>query len=162
MSSELELWKTLSGAELLCAMADGRISDGLGHVAHYVGQTVVEAEPGKVVLGWTPTEKLCNPGGTAHGGFIALVLDNAVGLAAASLGERFVPQLTLNLNIDYLRVVNKGVPYLVTGTVTHHGRRRTVCAGAITDPDGVLVASATASTTPNKAFERGLGSLNGA
>ncbi|WP_460301448.1 PaaI family thioesterase [Actinocorallia aurea] len=162
MASEFELWKTLSGAEVLRALADGRIGQGLGGVSDYVGDRVLEADPGRVVLGWTPEEKLCNPGGSAHGGFIALVLDNAVGLAAASLGEHFIPQLTLNLNVDYLRTVQKGVPYRVIGTVTHHGRRRTVCAARLVDPDGAVAASATASTTPNKAFQRGLAGGAGA
>lgn len=162
MASEFDLWKTLSGAEVLRAFADGRITEGMGSVADYVGQRIVDCDPGRLVIAWTPDEKLCNPGGTVHGGYIALILDNAVGLAAASLGERFVPQLTLNLNVDYLKVVRKGVPYRVTGTVTHHGGRRTVCAGAITDPDGTLVAAATASTTPNKAFVQGLSGGGGA
>ncbi|GAB3653360.1 PaaI family thioesterase [Actinocorallia lasiicapitis] len=148
-----DLWNTLSGAELIQAMADGRFPQ-VTDVSSYIGQRIEKAEPGRITLAWTPEEKLCNPGGTVHGGFIATILDNAVCLAAASAGELFVPQLTLNLNVDYLRAVHKDQTYQVTGTVVHHGRLRTVSTATIFDPSGRPCATATASVTNNQAFVR--------
>jgi uncharacterized protein (TIGR00369 family) len=149
----IELWETLTGAEFIQAMGDGRIPQPTD-VSVYIGQVIVKAEPGRVELSWTPEEKLCNPGGTVHGGFIATILDNAVCLAASSLRDYFVPQLTLNLNVDYLRAVRSGVTYTVVGTVTHSGRARTVSAATLADADGVAHAVATASVTDNQAFLR--------
>lgn len=148
-----DLWNTLSGAELIQAMADGRFPE-VSDINSYIGQVVVAAEPGRVEVSWTPAEKLCNPGGTVHGGYIAMILDNAVCLAASSTCEVFMPMLTLNLNVDYLRAVRAGETYAVTGTCLHPGSTRMVSNAAITDARGRPVAQASAGVIPNKAFER--------
>jgi uncharacterized protein (TIGR00369 family) len=159
--SEAELWDTLTGAELIQAIGDGRFPQ-VTDVSDYIGQRIVKAEPGRVELAWSPDAKLCNPGGIVHGGFIATILDNAVCLAAASLGDVFIPQLTLNLNIDYLRAVQAGASYSVVGTVTHSGRSRTVSAARLLDSDDVPCAVATASVTGNQVFARARKVIDGA
>jgi len=148
-----DLWNTLSGAELIQAMADGRFPQ-ISDINDYIGQDVASAEPGRVSLAWTPGERLCNPGGTVHGGYIAMILDNAVCLAASSTCERFMPMLTLNLNVDYLRGVRAGEAYTVTGTCVHPGATRMVSNAVVADGRGRPVAQASASVIPNKAFAR--------
>jgi len=148
-----ELWDSLTGAELIQAMAEGLFPQ-LTEVNNYICQEIVKAEPGRVELSWTPGEHLCNPGGTVHGGFIATILDNGVCLAAASLGEVFMPQLTLNLNVDYLRAILAGATYSVIGTTVHGGKSRCVSTATIFDADGNPCAVANASTTGNLAFAR--------
>ncbi|WP_232835690.1 PaaI family thioesterase [Actinocorallia populi] len=159
--SAAELWDTLTGAELIRAIGEGKFPQ-VTDVSDYIGQVIVGAEPGRVELAWTPDVKLCNPGGTVHGGFIATILDNAVCLAASSLGDVFVPQLTLNLNIDYLRAVQAGETYRVIGTVTHAGRSRTVSAATLFDARDRACAAATASVTGNQIFARDRKSADGA
>ena len=148
-----ELWDTLTGAELLMAISDGRFPP-LNDVSEYIGQKIVKAEPGRVALSWTPGRHLCNAGGIVHGGFIAAICDNGVCLAAASLGEVFIPQLTLNLNINYLRAVHADRTYSVVGTTVHAGRTRCVSTSTVYDSDGNPCAVANASTTDNLAFAR--------
>lgn len=148
-----DMWNTLSGAELIQAIGDGRFPE-VSDVAVYVGQKIKKVEPGRVEISWTPTEKLCNPGGTVHGGYIALLLDNAVCLAGASTGEVFMPMLTLSLNVDYVRPIQVDTTYTVTGTCVHPGRTRMLSNAVILGPDGKLAAQATASVTPNQAFAR--------
>lgn len=148
-----DLWNTLSGAELIQAMADGRFPQ-ISDVNDYIGQDISSAEPGRVSIAWTPGERLCNPGGTVHGGYIAMILDNAVCLAASSTCEHFMPMLTLNLNVDYLRGVRVGETYTVTGTCVHPGGTRMVSNAVVTDGRGRPVAQASAGVIPNKAFAR--------
>ncbi|WP_433477723.1 PaaI family thioesterase [Spirillospora sp. CA-142024] len=148
-----DLWNTLSGADFIQAMADRRLPE-ISDISDYIGQVVTSAEPGRVEIAWTPDEKLCNPGGTVHGGFIAMILDNAVCMGASSTCERFMPMLTLNLNVDYLRGVRAGETYTVTGTCVHAGGTRMVSNAVITDGRGRPVAQASASVIPNKAFAR--------
>jgi uncharacterized protein (TIGR00369 family) len=147
------MWDTLTGAELIQAMGDGRFPQ-ISDINDHIGQVVTSAEPGRVDIAWTPTEKLCNPGGTVHGGYIAMILDNAVCLAGSSTCEHFMPMLTLNLNIDYLRGVRAGETYTVAGTCVHPGRTRMVANAVISDTQGRPVAQASASVLPNKAFTR--------
>ncbi|MFD0851512.1 PaaI family thioesterase, partial [Actinomadura adrarensis] len=116
-----ELWETLSGAEMIQAVAEGRIPEFSEQAAH-IGQRITKGEPGRIELEWRPGQNLVNPGGRVHGGYIAMILDNAVCLAGTSTCERFLPMLTLNLNIDYMRGVQAGRTYTVVGTCPHAGR----------------------------------------
>ncbi|MFC4906093.1 PaaI family thioesterase [Actinomadura gamaensis] len=147
------MWDELTGAELIQAIADGRFPP-VSTVDGHIGQDIRSAEPGRIELAWTPGEHLCNPGGTVHGGYVAMILDNAVCLAGASTCEHFMPMLTLNLNVDYLRPVLAGGTYTVTGTCVHPGRARIVSNAAITDENGRVLAQASASVLPNRAFAR--------
>jgi uncharacterized protein (TIGR00369 family) len=148
-----DLWNTLSGAELLQAMGDGRFPE-ISSVNAHIGQRIHRAVPGRVEIDWTPGERLTNPGGTVHGGYIAMICDNAVCLAGSSTCEHFMPMLTLNLNVDYLRAVMPGETYRVVGTCLHPGRTRMVSNALVTDAQGRPVAQATASVVPNRAFAR--------
>lgn len=148
-----DLWNTLSGAELIRAMGDGRFPE-FSDVDRHIGQRITAAEPGRVEIAWTPGERLCNPAGPVHGGYIAMILDNAVCLAGASTCEHFMPMITLNLSIDYLRGVEAGREYTVTGTCVHPGRTRIVAHAVIGDSRGRPVAQATGSVLPNRAFAR--------
>jgi uncharacterized protein (TIGR00369 family) len=147
------LWNTTSGAEFIRAMIGHRLPD-FSDISDFIGQQVTDVESGRVEIAWTPGKKLCNPGGSVHGGYIAMILDNAVCLAASSTGERFVPMLTLNLNVDYLRGVRPEQTYTVTGTCLHPGSTRMVSNALVTDADDRPVAQATASVIPNRAFTR--------
>lgn len=146
-------WETMSAVEAIEAMRDGLVprwpQDEL------IGLWTTAARPGMVELRWEPTPQACNPEGVAHGGYIAMALDNACCLAAASLGERLVPQLTLSLNIDYLRAIAPGDGYAVRAEVVHPGKRRLVVNGSITDPGGRTAAQAHAAVAPNRAFADG-------
>ncbi|WP_018655401.1 PaaI family thioesterase [Actinomadura flavalba] len=152
-SATADLWNNATGAELIQAIADGRFPQ-LTDINDHIGQIITRAEPGHVEISWTPAEKLCNPGGTVHGGYIAMILDNAVCLAGASTGARFMPMLTLNLNVDYLRPVLAGTRYTVVGTCVHPGSVRLVSNAVLTGPDGRPAAQASASVLPNRAFAR--------
>ncbi|TDD37708.1 PaaI family thioesterase [Actinomadura sp. KC06] len=134
-------------------MADGEFPE-ISDINQHIGQVITSAEPGRIVISWTPSEQLCNPGGTVHGGYIAMILDNAVCLAATSTCEHFMPMLTLNLNVDYLRAVRTGETFTVTGTCVHAGGTRMVSNAAIADARGRTLAQASASVIPNKAFAR--------
>lgn len=151
--TDAELWNTLSGAELIQAMAERRFPQ-ISDINEHIGQIITAAEPGRVEIDWRPAERLCNPGGTVHGGYIAMILDNAVCLAASSTCERFMPMLTLNLNVDYLRGVVADGRYTVAGTCLHPGRTRMVANAVIADERGRPVAQASGSVVPNQAFAR--------
>ncbi|GAA2418738.1 PaaI family thioesterase [Actinomadura vinacea] len=148
-----DLWDTLTGAELIQAMADGRYVEP-SDIITFIGQAAKHAEPGRVELEWRPGEQLSNAAGSVHGGYIAMVLDNAACLAGSSTCDRFIPMITLNLNVDYLRGVSAGETYTVVGTCVHPGRTRLVSNAVVTDARGRPVAQASAALVPNQAFAR--------
>lgn len=146
----IELWQSRSGIDVIKGIASGELPSA-PHAAR-VGLTMVEAVAGRIELTWRPTAEVANPQGNIHGGYVAMVLDDACCMSAVTLQDSFVPMLTLSLNIDYLRVVRPGESYAVTGTVVHAGKRRTVTRATIADTEGSAIAQATGSVTPNLAF----------
>ena len=148
----VELWRTTDAADFLRAWTTGEVDQG-AHAA-YVGNLLTEVPaPGRVVMTWTPTPGLTNLTGGVHGGYVALVCDEACGLASASTGERFIPMLTLDLDLTYLRPALVGQVHRVEGTVLHKGRARIVAEARVLTPEGKLAASARGSFLPNQQFD---------
>jgi uncharacterized protein (TIGR00369 family) len=145
------LWASTDGAGFLRAWATGDVPQG--RHAEHTGNRVIEVPgPGSVVMEWTPGPQLANLTGGVHGGYIALVCDEAAGLAAASTGERWTPMITLDLDITYLRPALTGAVHRVEGSVLHGGRQRLVSEARIHTPEGKLAATARGSFVPNTRF----------
>jgi uncharacterized protein (TIGR00369 family) len=145
------LWASTDAVGFLRGWTTGDVDQG-DHARH-TGNVLVEVpRPGFVVMAWTPGPQLANLSGAVHGGYLALVCDEAAGLAAASTGERFIPMLTLDLDVTYLRPGVVDEEHRVEGEVLHKGRARIVSEARILRPDGKLAVSARGSFLPNAAF----------
>ena len=144
-------WPDHTGLEMLRRWAGGDLPPP-PHAAA-VGLLITGAPArGEVELRWRPPGSLANPAGIVHGGYSSLVCDDAAGLAAASLGERFLPQLTLDLHLTFVRPAQVGHSYTVRGEVAHAGGQRTVADAVIVDDREQLIARAHGSFIPNRAF----------
>lgn len=86
--------------------------------------------------------------GRAHGGWVAAILDHAVGRAAAEAGS---PGMTVTLTIDYHRATPYGTPLDVRARRTSQVGRR-VFASAEILADGQVTASATATLVTVRAL----------
>ncbi|MEP7210932.1 MAG: PaaI family thioesterase [Alphaproteobacteria bacterium] len=105
-------------------------------------------EPGKVVIGLHAREAHCNSRGMVHGGLIAALADNAMGLSCVEtlIGEGRKPEgglVTVSLSTDFIGAAKLGqwvafdTVYVKTG--------RTLCfAQAFVAADGVVIARADA------------------
>jgi uncharacterized protein (TIGR00369 family) len=145
------LWAGTDAVGFLRALAGGRTPRS-PHEEHTGNRLVEVPGPGRVVMRWTPGPQLANLAGAVHGGYLALVCDEGAGLAAASTGERFVPMLTLDLDVTYLRPGLVGVEHRVEGEVLHPGRQRVVSEARVLDPQGRLVVTARGSFVANTRF----------
>jgi uncharacterized protein (TIGR00369 family) len=148
----LESWLKLPGIELIKAMAAGTVP--LAQHNEHIGLRPADAGSGQATLDWSPTPEVTNPQGNVHGGYVAMVLDDACCLAGATLTDPFLPMLTMSLQIDYLRPVRPATTYTVIGEIAHRGKARMVANAVIRDPAGALIAQATGSVTPNRAYLR--------
>jgi uncharacterized protein (TIGR00369 family) len=144
-------WPVRSGLEMVQMWAKG-IFPAPDH-AGPVGLTLVEATEGRLVAAWTPPAALANPLGIVHGGYLCLVCDDAAGLAAATLGDRFRPQLTLDLHVEFVRPALTGATYRVEGTVAHGGKSRTVADASVLDDQDRLLCRAHGSFTPHRGYD---------
>ena len=85
-----------------------------------------------------------NNQGIVHGGFLASILDIAMGYASLTiLGENDL-QRTLELQVNYLRAVPPD-RVIAEGEVLRPGRRTAYCEGSIRSADGELVARGSAT-----------------
>lgn len=65
-------------------------------------------DEGGLVIGVELGERHCNSRGTVHGGLIAVLADNAMGLACALAPEGPAGVVTVNLSVDYLGSAKPG------------------------------------------------------
>ncbi|WP_051341974.1 PaaI family thioesterase [Pseudonocardia spinosispora] len=115
-------------------------------LAQLLGLRMTEADPGRVVFEFTPTEQHYNPIGSVHGGMYATILDSAAGCAAQSLLPQGVGYTSLDLTVKFLRAITVHTgPLRCEGTVTHLGGRTGLAKAELRDATGKLYAEAISS-----------------
>jgi uncharacterized protein (TIGR00369 family) len=85
-----------------------------------------------------------NPGGIAHGGVIASLLDSAIGLAHRTKLGLDVSHVTIELKINYLRAAWPGT-IVARGTAVSSGQRVGYGEATLTDEAGETLARASAT-----------------
>jgi uncharacterized protein (TIGR00369 family) len=113
-------------------------------IGHHLGFEFAEVEEGRVVFAATPTEASYNPLGTVHGGYIATLLDSALGCAVHTTLKPRLGYTTLELKINYLRPLSAATGRIeAEGRVVQTGRRAAFAEGKVTDGKGRVYATAT-------------------
>lgn len=132
----------MSGLDAMLALRDGHLPPP--PIAQTMNFRLTEVEPGRVVFVCEPGGEHYNPIGTVHGGWIATLLDSAVGCAIHSALPRGSGYTTLELKVNYLKAVTDRVPRLrAEGRVVTVSRRVAVAEGRLHDAAGRLYALAT-------------------
>lgn len=86
------------------------------------------------------TELAMNPAHMAHGGVLALLCDNAMGLASYLQANR--PGVTVSLSVQYHKPA-RGTKLIAKATILSAGSRLQAARCDIVDDEGRLVASGT-------------------
>ena len=114
--------------------------------ATMLGWRLLDADPagGTVRVGFDGRREFCNPAGFIQGGFLAAMLDDAMGPAVLvrSDGAFFTP--TIDLHVSFLAPAKPG-PFVGEGRVVRLGRSIAFLEGSLFDDAGELVARSTAS-----------------
>jgi uncharacterized protein (TIGR00369 family) len=141
----------LTGLDILRAAAEGTVETP--PAAAMLGWKALELEPGHVRVRYTAKAEFGNPQGAIQGGFLAAMLDDAMGPALfTTLGaEQFAP--TIELKVNYLRPARPG-PIIAEGRVVHQTRSLAFLEGTLATEDGDLIATATATARIMAAGER--------
>ena len=131
-----------SNIDVLQAVARGEAP--LPPAAELLGWKPLSLEPGHVRVQYTARPEWYNPQGSVQGGFIAAMLDDAMGPAAFTSLEpgQFAP--TLELKVNFYRPVLAGT-VIAEGRVLHRTRRILFLEGRLFRVDGDLAAAATAT-----------------
>ncbi len=131
-----------SGIDVLLAAARG--DSAMPPAAALLGWEALMIQPGYVRVRYTAREEFLNPLGTVQGGFLAAMLDDAMGPALFTLLEdgQFAP--TLEIKVSFFRPARAG-PLIAEGRVAHLGRSVAFLEGTLLAEDGATVATATAT-----------------
>jgi uncharacterized protein (TIGR00369 family) len=137
-----EIMASMPGIEFVRAIFDGTLP------APPIMQTVEPfdstAEPGVVVMHSIPGFRHYNPIGSVHGGYAAILLDSAMGLAVHSMLPAGTGYTTLEFKISFIRGMTKDTGAVRSeGRVLNVGRRAATAEARITDSRGRLLAHAT-------------------
>ncbi|SFP30331.1 uncharacterized domain 1-containing protein [Amycolatopsis arida] len=110
----------------------------------------VSPESGEIEVSFTARDDFVNGWGTVHGGYLAAMLDDTLSPAlVAGLAPDEVA-LTLELKVSYLRPAVPG-PLRGRGRVVHRTGSTAFLEGALLNPDGRLLATATATARITRA-----------
>ena len=103
-----------------------------------------DVDRGTIELAFNATEAFTNPTGNVLGAFIAAMLYDTVGpaLIATLAPDQF--QSTLDLNVRFLRPVRPG-RLTGKGRIVHRDGDRVALEASLFDPQGALIATATAT-----------------
>ena len=110
--------------------------------AKLLGWRWTEVENGRAVCEMEATEMHGNLMGYMHGGFLCAIADASMGVAFASTLEDGQAHTTIELKINYLRPVWRGM-LTAEGKLVKRGKKVGMMESRIQDADGNLVAMAT-------------------
>ncbi|TQK52128.1 uncharacterized protein (TIGR00369 family) [Streptomyces sp. SLBN-118] len=131
------------GLEQLRLILDGEIPQP--PFGSTLGFRLVEATEGSAVFEGEPGEHLLNPMGAGHGGFLATLLDSALGSAVMTTLPAGRGYTTIQLGVNLVRPVYADTqPLRCEGTVIHSGRTTATAEARVRGAkDGKLYAHGT-------------------
>jgi uncharacterized protein (TIGR00369 family) len=107
---------------------------------------VEKSVPGVTVWTMRVDERFLNPVGIVQGGFLAAMLDSAMGASAlTSAGNRRVGVANTEMKVSFLRSVTVGDVLTCTATVLKAGSTISFVEGKIVNALGEVVATASSS-----------------
>jgi uncharacterized protein (TIGR00369 family) len=132
----------LTGLEFMRGVATGHIEGA--PFARLLGMRMTEVDEGRVVITAEVRPEHENGLGIAHGGLAATLLDSALSCAVNTVMPAGKVFTTLEMKVNYVRAIRRGVGTLTcTGTVVHAGSRTATAEGRIVDAEGRLYAHGT-------------------
>jgi uncharacterized protein (TIGR00369 family) len=131
-----------SGIDLLLDAAS--TGEGRPPCAELLGWEPIGIEPGRVRVRFAARDAFCNGMGNIQGGFLAAMLDDAMGPALFTLldDEQFAP--TLEIKVSFLRPARPGT-IIAEGRVVRAGRSVAFLEGTLATEEGELIATGSAT-----------------
>jgi len=131
-----------AGLDVMQDMLAGRLP--YAAIAQTLDFVVMEVRPGVAVFQGTPLPRHLNPLGTVHGGWVATLLDSALGCAIHTMMPAGRGYTTAELGVNYVKGLTPKVQRVrAEGKVIHCGRQLATAEARLVGPDGTLYAHAT-------------------
>jgi acyl-CoA thioesterase len=111
-----------------------------------MGQKVVSQGDGFAVVECLPQAQFENSMGRMHGGFVATLIDTAMGCAVNTKVSKDTSFGTIDMNVKFVRKIDIETGLLVaTATVVHAGRTMLTVEAKVADRAGKLYAHGSGS-----------------
>jgi uncharacterized protein (TIGR00369 family) len=131
-----------TGLEVLQAIRAGELP--YAAIAKTLDFMLIEVGAGHAVFQGTPLAQHLNPLGTVHGGWMATLLDSALGCSVHTMMPPGRGYTTAELSVNYVKAVMPRVQRVrAEGKVIHCGRQLATAEARLVGPDGALYAHAT-------------------
>jgi len=132
----------ITGLDVLRAASEGLVETP--PAAALLGWEALDLEPGRVRVRYAARPEFGNPHGAIQGGFLAAMLDDAMGPALFTTlpADQFAP--TIEMKVNFVRPARPG-PIIAEGNVVHKTSSIAFLEGRLTTADGDLIATATAT-----------------
>ena len=132
----------ISGLDVLRAVSEGVVE--MPPAAVFLGWKALDLQPGRARVQYAARPDFCNPHGAIQGGFLAAMLDDAMGPALFTTlpADQFAP--TIEMKVNFVRPSRPG-PIIAEGTLVQKTSSIAFLEGMLTTVDGELIATATAT-----------------
>ena len=131
-----------TGLQMMEAMLRAEIP--YAAIAKTLDFTLLSVSPGVAVFQGTPLPQHLNPLGTIHGGWVATLLDSALGCSVHTMMPVGRAYTTAELSVNYVKGLTPKVQRVrAEGKVIHCGRQLATAEARLFGPDGTLYAHAT-------------------
>lgn len=111
-----------------------------------------DAQAGRVTVRFEARPEFCNPAGTVQGGFLAAMLDDAMGPAVVIASGGEVYPATIEMKVSFLAPAAPG-RIIAEARILQRGRTIGFLEASLRNPEGRLIATATASARMVKLAE---------
>lgn len=105
----------------------------------WLGGTLLAVEEHSLTIAFVVRQEMTNPGGILHGGIMAAMIDDLLGLTV----NAFAPQgffVSINLSVDFLASARVGDVVTARARLVRQGRRVVNAECTLTDAAGQLLA----------------------
>src|SRR5258706_345314 len=111
-----------------------------------LGWTLLQADgqTGAIKVGFDGKKEFCNPAGNIQGGFLTAMLDDTMGPTILVKSAGRLHSATIDLAVSFIAPARCG-QLIGFGYIVNLGKTIAHLRGELFDPDGRLVATATAS-----------------
>jgi uncharacterized protein (TIGR00369 family) len=131
-----------TGLEMMRAILQGELP--AAPIGKSMNFCLIHLEEGQTIFQGTPKPAFFNPLGTIHGGWIATLLDSALGCAVHTKMPVGRAYTTAELSVKMVRALSPKVERVrAIANVLHCGRQLATAEAKLLGPDGTLYAHAT-------------------
>ena len=131
-----------TGLEMMKAILQGELP--AAPIGKSMNFCLIHLEEGQTIFQGTPKPAFFNPLGTIHGGWIATLLDSALGCAVHTKMPVGRAYTTAELSVKMVRALSPKVERVrAIANVLHCGRQLATAEAKLLGPDGTLYAHAT-------------------